>query len=42
LANLGVLPWLALTAVQALIFALAATLLPRLTALRGWPLYTAA
>lgn len=42
LANLGVLPWLALTAVQAVIFALAATLLPRLIALPGWPLYTAA
>lgn len=42
LANLGVLPWLALTAVQALVLALAATLLPRLLALPGWPLYTAA
>ncbi|KPC72035.1 hypothetical protein ADL35_32985 [Streptomyces sp. NRRL WC-3753] len=42
LANLGVLPWLALTAVQAVIFALAALLLPRLTTQPGWPLYTAA
>ncbi|MEU0684027.1 apolipoprotein N-acyltransferase [Streptomyces albogriseolus] len=42
LANLGLLPWLALTAVQALVFALAAMPLPRLIALPGWPLYTAA
>lgn len=42
LANLGLVPWLALTAVQALIFALAAMPLPRLITLPGWPLYTAA
>ncbi|MEU0022708.1 apolipoprotein N-acyltransferase [Streptomyces rochei] len=42
LANLGLAPWLVLTAVQALVFALAAMPLPRLIALPGWPLYTAA
>lgn len=42
LANLGLVPWLTLTAVQALVFALAAMPLPRLIALPGWPLYTAA
>ncbi|MFF9136719.1 apolipoprotein N-acyltransferase [Streptomyces albogriseolus] len=42
LANLGLVPWLALAAVQALVFALAAMPLPRLLALPGWPLYTAA
>ena len=42
LANLGLVPWLALTAIQALVFALAAMPLPRLVALPGWPLYTAA
>ncbi|GAA3500851.1 apolipoprotein N-acyltransferase [Streptomyces prasinosporus] len=42
LANLGLVPWLALTAVQALFFALAAMPLPRLLALPAWPLYTAA
>lgn len=42
LANLGLVPWLTLTAIQALVFALAAMPLPRLVALPGWPLYTAA
>ncbi|MFE9650390.1 hypothetical protein ACFYO0_41115 [Streptomyces sp. NPDC006365] len=42
LANLGLVPWLALTAVQALVFALVAMPLPRLIALPGWPMYTAA
>lgn len=42
LSNLGVLPWLALTAVQTLLVALAAMLLPRLLSLRGWPLFAAA
>ncbi|MFJ4204010.1 hypothetical protein ACIP2Y_30860 [Streptomyces sviceus] len=42
LANLGVLPWLALTVVQALVLGLMATPLPRLLALPGWPVFAAA
>ncbi|MFD8644176.1 MULTISPECIES: apolipoprotein N-acyltransferase [Streptomyces] len=42
LANLGLVPWLALTATQAVVVALAAMLLPRLLRLPGWPLLTAA
>ncbi|ALV33130.1 apolipoprotein N-acyltransferase [Streptomyces sp. CdTB01] len=42
LANLGVLPWLALTVVEALILGLATVPLPRLLALPAWPLFAAA
>ncbi|MFF4728721.1 apolipoprotein N-acyltransferase [Streptomyces mirabilis] len=42
LANLGTLPWLALTVVQALILGLATIPLPRLLALPGWPVFAAA
>jgi apolipoprotein N-acyltransferase len=42
LANLGILPWLALAVVQALILGLATLLLPRLLALPGWPVFAAA
>ncbi|WP_181646987.1 apolipoprotein N-acyltransferase [Streptomyces sp. WAC00263] len=42
LANLGTLPWLALTVVQALVLGLATIPLPRLLALPGWPVFAAA
>ncbi|MFI9585945.1 hypothetical protein ACIHCQ_29820 [Streptomyces sp. NPDC052236] len=42
LANLGLVPWIALTVAQAAIVALAAILLPRLLTLPAWPLFAAA
>ncbi|MEU0171428.1 apolipoprotein N-acyltransferase, partial [Streptomyces iakyrus] len=42
LANLGSLPWLVLTVVQALFVGLAAIPLPRLLTLPGWPVFAAA